>query len=1122
MFCLVALAAWLGGLVTAAVPPADDTTTAATAPSASTVAPTEPIAEVEEASDEAQHALSAARLPTGWQRHLFAAEPLVANIVAFDVSHDGQLYVAESFRQNRGVTDNREHNEAWLLADLAAQTVQDRIDFHKRLLGDKIKDYTRYDDRVRRVWDADGDGVADQAVVFANGFNRIEDGTGAGLLARGNELFFTCIPKLWKLVDEDGQGQASKRIALSDGYGVRVAFRGHDSHGLIIGPDGRLYFSIGDRGYNVTTPDGRVLSQPYTGAVFRCELDGSGLEVFATGLRNPQELAFNDHGDLFTGDNNSDSGDRARIVQVVKGGDTGWRMYYQYLPDRGPFNQEKIWHPHSPAEQPAYIVPPIANFADGPSGLAFDPGTGGDRSLRGQFLMCDFRGGPANSGVRSFKLEPNGAFYRLAESDELIWNVLATDVAFGPDGAIWVSDWVEGWNGVGKGRVYRFTGPDFDASQAQDVFQRLQTDWATAATDDLIANLSHVDRRVRNEAQWALAGRGEVAALAALAGSSEAGTIARLHAVWGLDQSLRIRSAADEQRPLASETLLKLLGDDDAAITAAAALAVGERGLASADALADLLRHESLRVRVFAAQGLAALPAGDRGDAVRQAIVTLLAENDDADPIVRHAAIMALAASGNASKLAGLKSHPSVAVRRAVVVALRRMQAVEIGGFLQDKDLQVVTEAARAIHDLPLEFAVEPLAQLIQSDFTDPLLMRRVLNANYRLGTADAAAALAEYAIKPVAPVQLRLEAIEMLRSWGVPDPRDRVLNDYRPLPQRPAAVAKAALAKVLPVILKNADEVRELVVAVAAEYGIAEITPVLLQRVGDRNLRPEVRAESLVSLAKIAPQQGAALAAELVGATQPRLRIAALEVLSQANPPLALEKLQQATTSDAINERQAAWDLVAAIDTTETRSLLADGVQRWIAGDFPADTALNLVEAAQGRLPAELDEQLAQFQASRIAEHPLNQWILSLEGGDAKLGQEVYMRTQLSCVRCHKVGGSGGEVGPDLSTIGSQRDRRYLLESVCLPDAVIADGYETVVIADDAGQVFTGIVKADNGEEVQLIQADGNVVTIEVESIIGRRRGKSAMPEELPNQITARELRDLVAYLASLKAENP
>ncbi|MCA9201319.1 MAG: PQQ-dependent sugar dehydrogenase, partial [Planctomycetales bacterium] len=210
-------------------------------------------------------------------------------------------------------------------------------------------------------------------------------------------------------------GKADRQLVLHEGFGVRVAFRGHDLHGLTLGLDGRIYFSIGDRGYHVETKS-ETFANPESGAVFRCEQDGSHLEVFATGFRNPQELAFNDYGDLFTGDNNSDSGDLARWVHVWEGGDAGWRMAFQYLADRGPWNQELLWKP-SFAGQAAWIMPPVENLGDGPSGICYYPGTGLSDSYLGNFFMCDFRGQANQSGVRTFKVRSKGASFELFDQE---------------------------------------------------------------------------------------------------------------------------------------------------------------------------------------------------------------------------------------------------------------------------------------------------------------------------------------------------------------------------------------------------------------------------------------------------------------------------------------------------------------------------------------------------------------------------------------------------------------------------------------------------------------------------------------------------------------------------------
>ena len=131
------------------------------------------------------------------------------------------------------------------------------------------------------------------------------------------------IPEITLLEGISKEGKAEKRSTISTGYGVRFSITGHDLHGLRMGPDGRLYFSVGDRGSHVVSQEGKVFDYPEEGAIYRCEPDGKNLEIFATGLRNPQELAFDDLGNLITVDNNCDHGDAARLVYVVEGSDSG-------------------------------------------------------------------------------------------------------------------------------------------------------------------------------------------------------------------------------------------------------------------------------------------------------------------------------------------------------------------------------------------------------------------------------------------------------------------------------------------------------------------------------------------------------------------------------------------------------------------------------------------------------------------------------------------------------------------------------------------------------------------------------------------------------------------------------
>jgi quinoprotein glucose dehydrogenase len=234
--------------------------------------------EPEKAAGAAQAAIATFKLPKGMKAELFAAEPQIGNPVAIALDEQGRLFAAEEYRFNIGTEENR--TRPFLLEDdLQLQTVDDRLamfkKFEKKFDGGMAW-FTKNADRIQLLEDRDGDGRADSSKTFAE-FREPLDGLVAGVLPFDGDVYVTCIPNLWRLRDQNGDGKAELKEALHRGFGVNAAFLGHDLHGLVWGPDGRLYFSVGDRGFHVETKEGATLHGPRTGAVFRCDPDGANL-----------------------------------------------------------------------------------------------------------------------------------------------------------------------------------------------------------------------------------------------------------------------------------------------------------------------------------------------------------------------------------------------------------------------------------------------------------------------------------------------------------------------------------------------------------------------------------------------------------------------------------------------------------------------------------------------------------------------------------------------------------------------------------------------------------------------------------------------------------------------------
>ncbi len=1067
--------------------------------------------------DDAKSAIQSFSHDPGLKIELFAAEPLLRNPVAFSPDEKGRWFIAETYRQEKGVEDNRAHAN-WLNDDIASRTVEDRLAMINKFYRDPQKfaeKFTTEQERVVRIEDTNGDGVADKQTIFADGFRDPLDGTGAGVIVRGADVWWSCIPHLWHFRDANDDGVAEVKEKLLSGFGVKYAFRGHDMHGLRFGPDGKIYFSIGDRGINVRAKEGRQFVEPDTGSVMRCNPDGTRFEVVATGLRNPQELAFDEFGNLFTADNNSDAGDQARFLQIVEGGDCGWRMTYQYLPDRGPWNRERLWDVKE-APRAKYLIPPIANVSSGPSGLTYNPGTGLSDKYRSRFFLSDFRGGAAASVVHEIALTPAGASFALKARD-FLKGILTSDVEFGTDGSLYVLDWVESWGGVNKGRIYKVTDPAANTGLQAETQKLIADGMSKRPVLELVQLLSHRDMRVRMNAQFALAEQGAAVAgsVSAVAGDAKADPLARLHAIWTLGQLA-------EKDPKAVETLVPLLGDANAEVRAQSAKILGDRRVAGAgDKVTPLLKDPSGRVRFFAAQSLGKLahkPAVD-------ALFAALAENNDQDPILRHACVMGLRGCASVEQLVARAADPSPAVRVGAVLALRRLRSVPISTFLKDADEGVRLEAARAIHDAPIDEALPALAALLADKAQkNPHLLSRAINAHYRVGTAENARALAAFAADKAAPESARREAWEALADWGQPDAKDRILNLWRPLPNRPATDAANAAREILPGVLKEPPaSIQEAAAKLVGKLGIHEAGEPLFLLAADAKASNGARVAAIQALVALKDPHLLQAAQAAARAKSARVRNEGLQALANSDPGAAVKAITEILTSGELIEKQGALFALGKIQTPEAHALLITWLDRLVAGQLPAEIQLDVYEVAKKIDMPEMKERLAKYEASFSKDDRLAPYKIALAGGNAERGRRIFReKAEVQCLRCHKCEIGDSVVGPDLTKIGAQKDRAYLLESIVFPNQKIAEGFQTVTLMLKDNNAVVGRFMGEEGGQVKLESLDAQgkpqPVRVPIANVAERLNAPSPMPENLRDFLSKSELRDLVEYLATRK----
>ena len=1158
-------------------------------------------------TDAATKQMAAFRVPAGMTVDLFAAEPKLASPVAIGLDELNRVFVAEEYRFNLGTEENR--TRPFLLEDdLQLQTTDDRLRMYEKWANKfdgGMEWFKKTADQVRLVEDSDGDGRADRSTVFAPGFNGTLDGMAAGVMATDGDVFFTCIPNLWRLRDTSGDGVADERTVLQSGFGVNAGFLGHDLHGLCWGPDGKLYFSVGDRGFHLRTREGMTLHGPRNGAIFRCLPDGSEMEVIMRGLRNPQEIIFDKYGNLFAADNNCDKGDHSRLVYVIEGGHSGWNMAFQSLPEpylTGPWHAEKMWHlpeshpnaagaaevssaaaPVETDDRPAWLLPPVGKLGAGPSGFTYYPGTGLAERYDHHFFLCNYTG---NGGIESFSIVPRGAGFEIVDEHDFLKPVFATDCEFGYDGRLYVSDFVNLiWEGGSSGgRIYRVTDPaNQSAAVVTETTSLMRAGLKDLPPQKLSELLGHADQRIRQRAQFALAAQGESStSIFNEAVSATNPLLKRLHGIWGLGQiaaaahrtqlaglsqsnsgQLPMSARGMQQKNMAAEALTLLLKDEDSEVRAQALRTLGDlRYQPAAVAVTANLKDPDQRVRMFAALAVGRMKYA----AALPEVIELLRTNGDSDPWLRHAGVMALAGIKDRSALLNYAADKDPAIRMAVFLTVRKWllepqeqwlstEADEIPeyspdaadvdvitSFLNDADLQIAAEAARAINDLPLESATINLADLFEKKLavsTTPTLvstmpdslLRRIINANFRLGDVVHVQRVLSLSQTSLCSFAVRQEALQALIDWAEPSKRDRVTGYWRPLAARDGEMivrCREVLAKQLPSLLASTpDTLQSQLVALISRHQLPIDDREFAAWVTDSSKSVPVRVAALRLLAARDSAEIAAIVDAALASNVDLLRAESRDLLLKKQPDRArvlLIEIAQSSIASTI-ERQRAVNSLATLQDEPADSVLLMLATQLADGNLTPALHLEVIEAATLRNTSELKSLIDQFKAQQGGKGLLAQYQSAVEGGHSEQGRNLFVGHRVAqCVRCHKVGSTdassavaGGNAGPDLNQVAKRHDRMSLLQSLVEPSAKIAKGFESVTIVLQSGQLVAGIIRNEENGMITIEQPDGKVVTISADDVEDRTAPKSAMPE-MHRALTLRELRDLVEFLSTLQ----
>jgi putative heme-binding domain-containing protein len=857
--------------------------------------------------------------------------------------------------------------------------------------------------------------------------------------------------------DTHGTGQADERHVVLSSFGTEDTH--HNLHTLRWGPDGRLWMnqSIYTRS-EIETPHGVVRLR--SGGIFRFDPRSQDLEIVFRGWVNPWGHQFDEFGQSFV----TDGAGGAGINWGLPGA-----MYTTYAGARRTLSSV------SPGGYPKFASIEIVRTPQFPE------------DWQGRIITCDFR---ANR-VTTFSISEQGAGYITKQENDLLRSANTTfrpiDVKIGPDGALYVADWSNPIINHGEvdfrdprrdhehGRIWRVTAQGRPLLEKPDLVHAGNT----ALLDELLSPSSYN----RAQARRVLQERGD-SVLKDLAAWTR-----HLTDEQSLLEALWMHQVLNHPNP---ELLRKLLAAKDGRIRAAATRVLGDwriptltadaSGALPADGtlaqLATLVADEHPRVRVEALRVLARIPSPQ---SVGLALSVL---DKPMDPFLDYAlwlSINDLASTFLAALESGAWLPDTPAKQRQLDYAMRAIEPGLAGSFL-----------AKSLTNKPLaRDGSGPWIELIGTSGGVPQLSKLFQQA-VGGGFNDAATARALTALNDAA------------RYRGARPSGD--LSSFGALLDHPSPAVRLAAIRLA-----------------GAYKNLGPHLPKLTVLAANVNTPSDLRMAAFESLREIGgPAVVEALAPLTASGTPAAVRREAAVVLTALQPdrfaPVAIEVLATASEADALDlwrqllaSKGAAKLLASQLDKVNLPPAVAQaGLRAAREGGQPEPTLLAALTKQAQTTPASSSEVIGPERMQEIV-------AAVAKRGNAARGELIFRRPQLGCTLCHSIGGVGGKVGPDMSSLGASAPMDYLVESVLQPNAKIKEGFHSITVETKDDFEYNGIVIRETGQELLLHNAQNQDVSIPKTNIRRRANGLSLMPSGLTDTLPEQERLDLFRFLGEL-----